>query len=90
MKCLLECFQNMLPCNFHYWVGLLLRRIILFFFLNKLDSVLVRWMNLEPIIQSEVSQKEKKNKYFIIMHKYGIQKNSIDEPICRAGIGTQT
>ena len=62
MKCLLEWFQNMLPCNFHYWVGLLLRRIILFFFfvLNKLDSVLVRWMNLELVIQSEVSQKEKK------------------------------
>ena len=29
-------------------------------------SQLVRWMNLEPIIQSEVSQKEK-NKYQILM-----------------------
>ena len=27
---------------------------------NAFESVLVRWMNLEPIIQSEVSQKEKK------------------------------
>ena len=26
---------------------------------NELESVLVRWMNLEPVIQSEVSQKEK-------------------------------
>ena len=26
---------------------------------NAFDSVLMRWMNLEPIIQSEVSQKEK-------------------------------
>ena len=26
---------------------------------NALESVLMRWMNLEPIIQSEVSQKEK-------------------------------
>ena len=59
------------------------------FFLNKFDSVLMRWMNLEPVIQSEVSQKEK-NKYSIIMYKYGIQKNSLDEPICRAGIETQT
>ena len=29
---------------------------------NKFESVLVRWMNLEPVIQSEVGQKEK-NKY---------------------------
>ena len=29
------------------------------------------WMNLEPIIQSEVSQKEK-DKYHILMHIYGI------------------
>ena len=37
-------------------------------------------MNLEPTIQSEVSQKEK-NKYCIIKHIYEIQKNGIDEPI---------
>ena len=35
------------------------------------ESVLMRWMNLEPIIQSEVSQKEK-DKYHILMHIYGI------------------
>ena len=34
---------------------------------NKLESVLVRWMNLEPIIRSEVSQKEK-NKHHISTH----------------------
>ena len=33
--------------------------------------VLVRWMNLEPIIQSEESQKEK-DKYHILTHIYGI------------------
>ena len=32
---------------------------------NKFESVLVRWMNLEPVIQSEVSQKEK-NEYDIL------------------------
>ena len=37
---------------------------------NVFESVLMRWMKLEPIIQSEVSQKEK-NKY-ILMHIYGI------------------
>ena len=40
------------------------------------------------VIQSEVSQKEK-NKYHILIHIYGIQKNGSDEPICRAGIETQ-
>ena len=25
---------------------------------NKFESVVVRWMNLEPVIQNEVSQKE--------------------------------
>ena len=38
---------------------------------NAFESVLMRWMNLEPIIQNEVSQKEK-NKYSILMHIYGI------------------
>ena len=27
---------------------------------NAFESVLMRWMNLEPVIQNEVSQKEKK------------------------------
>ena len=38
---------------------------------NAFDSVLMRWMKLEPIIQSEISQKEKK-KYCILMHIYGM------------------
>ena len=29
---------------------------------NKFESIIMRWMNLEPVIQSKVSQKEK-NKY---------------------------
>jgi len=43
-------------------------------------------MNLEPIIQSEVSQKEKE-KYRILTHIYGIQKNGTEEFICRAANG---
>ena len=46
-------------------------------------------MNLEPIIQSEVCQKEKNN-YCILIHIYGIQKEGTDEPICRAAADTQT
>ena len=38
---------------------------------NAFESVLMRWMNLEPIIHSEVSQKEK-NKYCILTHICGI------------------
>ena len=38
---------------------------------NTSESVQMRWMNLEPIIQSEVSQKEK-DKYHILMHIYRI------------------
>ena len=38
---------------------------------NAFESVLVRWMNLELIIQSEVSQKEN-DKYRILVHIYGI------------------
>ena len=34
---------------------------------NEFESVLRKWMNLEPIIQSEVSQKEK-DEYHILMH----------------------
>ena len=38
---------------------------------NAFESVLMRWMKLEPIIQSEVSQKDK-HQYSILMHIYGI------------------
>ena len=38
---------------------------------NTFESVLMRWMKLELIIQSEVSQKEK-HQYSILMHIYGI------------------
>ena len=38
---------------------------------NAFESVLMRWMNLEPIIQSEISQKTK-DKHHILTHIYGI------------------
>ena len=47
---------------------------------NKFEPVVLKQMNLEPAIGSEVSQKEK-NKYCILTHIYGIQKNGTDEPI---------
>ena len=55
---------------------------------NTLESVLMRWMNLEPIIQSEVSQEEK-HQYSILTHIYGIQKDGKDDPICETAKETQ-
>ena len=46
-------------------------------------------MNLEPIIQSEVSQKEK-DKYRILTHIYGIQKDGTEEFTYRAAMEKQT
>ena len=48
----------------------------------------MRWVTLEPIIQSEVSQKEK-DKYCIFTHAYGIERDGTDEPICRAAMEMQ-
>ena len=56
---------------------------------NTFESVLMRWMNLEPLIQSEVSQKEK-DKYHILVHIYGILKNGAEEFIERAAMEKQT
>ena len=56
---------------------------------NTFESVLMRWMNLEPIIQSEVSQKEK-DKYHILTHIYGIQKNGSEEFTYRSAVEKQT
>ena len=50
---------------------------------NTVESVLLRWMVLKFIIQSEVSQKEK-DKYHILMHIYGIYKDGTDNLTYRA------
>ena len=47
---------------------------------NKIGSFVETWMDLETVIQSEVSQK---NKYRILTHMCGIQKNGIDDLICK-------
>ena len=40
---------------------------------NTFESVLMRWMDLEPIIQSELSQKEK-DKYCSLTHIWNLEK----------------
>ena len=56
---------------------------------NTFESVLMRWMKLEPIIQSEVSQKEK-HQYSILTHTYGIYKDGNDNHVCKIAKETQT
>ena len=56
---------------------------------NEIELFVMRWMDLESLIQNEVSQKEK-NKYPMLMHIYGILKSGTDEPSGRARIKTLT
>ena len=54
----------------------------------EVGSFVESWMDLETVIQIEISQKEK-NKYRILMHIYGIYKTGTDELVCRAEIETK-
>ena len=49
---------------------------------NEIELFVVRWLELESVIQSE-------NKYRMLMHIYGIFKSGTDEPSGRAGIKMQ-
>ena len=55
---------------------------------NEFELVLVRWIKLEPIIQSEVSQKER-HQYSVLMHIYGIYKDGNNDPIYETAKETQ-
>ena len=55
---------------------------------NAFASLLMRWMKLQPITQSEVSQKEK-HQYSVLVHIYGIYKDGNDDPICKTPKETQ-
>ena len=48
----------------------------------------MRWMKLEPIIQSDLSQKEK-HQYSTLTHIYGFQKDGNDNPVCKIARETQ-
>ena len=56
---------------------------------NEVELFVVMWLNLESVIQSEVSQKEK-NKYCMLTHIYGILKKKVLMNLGRTGIKTQT
>ena len=52
------------------------------------ESDLMSWVKLKPIIQSEVSQKEK-HQYSILTHIYVIYKDGNDDPVCKTAKETQ-
>ena len=54
-------------------------------FQDSFESVLMRWMKLEPNILREVSQKDK-DQYSILTHIYGILKDGNDNPISKTDI----
>ena len=56
---------------------------------NTFESVLIRCMYLEPIIQNKVCQKEI-GTYDILRHIYGIEKDITGESICSKAMETQT
>ena len=56
---------------------------------KEIGSLVETWMNLESVIQNEVSQKDKNNDH-VLTHICGILKNVTDETILRAGIEMQT
>ena len=55
--------------------------ILLSYLKNAFESVLMMQMKPEPIIQGEVSKKEK-HQYSILTHIYGIQRDGNNDPIC--------
>ena len=57
---------------------------------NESELFVVRWVDLESIIQSEVNQKEKQIPYANTYIRNLKKKNGSDEPRGRTGIKTQT
>ena len=55
---------------------------------NGFESVLMRWVDLEPIIESEVSRKEKLQ-FSILIYIHGIWQDGTENPTCRAVKETQ-
>ena len=52
---------------------------------NTFESVLMKWVNLEPVMQSEISQKEKQILY-ISTYTWTLERCHTDEPKWRASV----
>ena len=58
--------------------------------MNEFGSFVEMWMDLETVIQSEVSQKEKNRYIYTYINAYMWNlENDADEPVCRAEVETQ-
>ena len=57
---------------------------------NETELFVVRWMDLESVIQSEVSQKEKNKYHMHITHIYGIKKKKKGHEEPRGKTGKKT
>ena len=55
---------------------------------NEIELFVVRWMDLETVIQSEVSQKEK-NKYHMLTHIYGSKNKTKKIVLKNLGAGQE-
>ena len=55
---------------------------------NKIGSFIKMWMDVESVIQSEISKKEKSKDHILTYIICGIQKNGTDDLICKAEIET--
>ena len=56
---------------------------------NEIESFAESWMDLETVIQSKASQKEK-DEYCILTYICGVEKKGRNNVICKAEIETQT
>ena len=57
---------------------------------NEIELFVLRWMDLESVIQREVSQKEKNKYAYANAYIWNLKKKGSDERRGRAGIKTQT
>ena len=55
---------------------------------NEFESVVLKWRNLEPIMQNEAVRKRKANIVYQCIYMES-KKSSTDEPICREGMEMQ-
>ena len=68
-------FFKKIPCSTDEWIKKMWHICTMEYYSaikrNEMELFVVRWMELESVIQSEVSQKEK-NKYSMLTHTHGI------------------
>ena len=57
---------------------------------NEIELFVVKWMDLESVKQSEVSQKEKREMYYNIAYMQNLKRNDTNERIYKTEMDSQT